>query len=80
MEKRNKATLLPIIQDNVEQGSVIITDCWASYKELGKLGYTHMNVNHSENFVDPDTDACTNLIENRWRCIKRELPSSHSRQ
>jgi len=80
VEKRDKKTLLPIIQEYVEPGSIIITDCWASYKDLGKLGYTHMNVNHSENFVDPDTGACTNLIENRWWCIKRELPSSHCRQ
>ena len=29
---------------------------------------------------DPTTGACTNLIENRWWCIKRELPSTHTRR
>ena len=56
-----------------------MTDCWAAYNSLGSLGYTHQTVNHSENFVDPDTGACTNLIENRWWCIKRQLPSTHTR-
>ncbi|KAL5020817.1 hypothetical protein ScPMuIL_002099, partial [Solemya velum] len=27
-----------------------------------------------------ETGACTNLIENKWWCIKRLLPSMHSKQ
>ncbi|VDH94313.1 Hypothetical predicted protein [Mytilus galloprovincialis] len=78
VDKRDKDTLIPIIEQYVEKGTTIITDCWASYKCLGKLGYQHQTVNHSENFVDP-TSACTNLIENRWWCIKRQLPTTHTR-
>ena len=79
MEKRDKETLIPLIEKYVEKGSTIITDCWASYKCLKDLGYKHETVNPSENFVDPSTGACTNLIENRWWCIKRQLPTTHTR-
>jgi IS1 family transposase len=39
--KRDKETSIPIIEQYVEKGSTIITDCWAAYKSLGKLRYTH---------------------------------------
>ena len=79
VEKRDKETLIPLIEKYIEKGSIIISDCWAAYKCLDKLGYKHQTVNHSENFVDPKSGACTNLIENRWWCIKRQLPSTHTR-
>uniref|UniRef100_A0A0L8IIR3 ISXO2-like transposase domain-containing protein n=1 Tax=Octopus bimaculoides TaxID=37653 RepID=A0A0L8IIR3_OCTBM len=49
------------------------TDKWASYRNLQKLGYIHKTVNHSTNFVDPETGACTNHIEVYWSRIKRRL-------
>ena len=40
--------------------------------ELTCMNYTHQWVNHSEHFVDPDTDACTNAVEGIWEIrIKR---------
>jgi len=36
--KRDKQTLLPIIEKYVEKGKTIMTDCWASYKDLEKMG------------------------------------------
>ena len=79
VEKRDKNTLIPLIEKYVEKGSTIITDCWASYNSLDQLGYKHKTVNHSENFVDPESGACMNLIENRWWCVKRQLPTTHTR-
>jgi hypothetical protein len=48
-------------------------------KSLSLKRFKHETVNHSENFVDPSTGACTNLIENRWWCIKRQPPTTHTR-
>ena len=75
---RSSDTLIPIILERVEKGTIIITDEWRPYNKLNELGYTHKTVNHSEHFVDPITGAHTNLIENTWWCVKRQLPSTHT--
>lgn len=52
---RSSATLIPIRQRVVAEGSVISTDEWRAYRRLRDLQYTHQAVNHCENFVDPIT-------------------------
>ena len=37
-------------------------------------GCTHLTVNHSLNFVDPDTSAHTQRKENTWWGVKRSIP------
>ena len=48
------------------------SDCWAAYGGIEDLpeGYQHYTVNHSENFVDPETGANTQLIESEWQKFK----------
>ena len=36
-------------------GTTIISDCWKSYNCLNNEGFQHLTVNHTYNFVDPDT-------------------------
>ena len=68
---RSKATLIPLIKKYVHRGSIIYTDAWRAYAGLGRLGYQHRVVNHSENFVDPeDSSVHTQNIERLWRDIK----------
>ena len=67
---RNEATLLPIIKQFVPPGTTIITDGWKSYVNLGRHGYVHTDVNHSEDFVNPATGGHTNLIEGTWTHAK----------
>jgi transposase-like protein len=78
--KRDKATLIPIIQANIEAGSTVYSDQWPVYwdshngkSQLEPLGYFHYSVNHSENFVDPDTGADSQTIECYWRHLKTKM-------
>ncbi|KAF8384232.1 hypothetical protein PRIPAC_73374, partial [Pristionchus pacificus] len=70
VEKRDKETLLPLIEENIAPGSRIISDGWKSYFDIGQLpsGYHHDVVNHTKYFKDPVSGAHINTI------------GSHSRQ
>ena len=60
--KRDQLTLIPIIKEFVQPGTIIITDKWKAYINLERHGYIHLDVNHSRNFVDPATGAHTNTV------------------
>ena len=74
VKDRKQKTLIPIIQKWVHTGSIIHSDCWKSYNQLSKLGYTHVTVNHSKEFVNVENAACTNSIESDWRHAKVLMP------
>ena len=69
VHNRKRETLRPIIEQYVLPGTPenpcrVITDCHKSYDYLGNVpGIVHEKVNHSQNFVDPVTGACSNSIE-----------------
>lgn len=65
---------MSIINENILPGTTIISDCWKAYSSLNSEGFTHLTVNHSVNFVDPETGAHTNTIESTWRALKKSLP------
>lgn len=50
VEKRDRTTLIPIIEKWIEKGSVIISDYWKAYDILEDIDYTHLKVNHSIEF------------------------------
>ena len=63
-------------------GSVIYSDEWRAYSSLPALGYMHLTVNHSQNFVDPNTGANTQMVERMWggcKSIMRQQKTMHSR-
>ena len=75
VEKRDAATLLPIIKSSVIEGSIVLTDCWRAYNRIQEeLGLIHGTVNHSLNYVDPVTLNHTNTIEGTWNGIKMKVP------
>ena len=43
-------------------------------------GYTHLTVNHSIEFVDSKTGACTNKIKSSWNAAKRTIDASGRRK
>lgn len=80
VNKRDRSTLIPIIVANIMPGTTIVSDCWRAYNILSEMDYTHLTVNHSINFVDPETGAYTQTIESTWWQIKRGLPDTHTHQ
>ena len=77
--KRDATVLLPFIQRNVAAGATVNTDCWGGYNRLPELGYQHQTVNHSENFIDPQSGAHTQRVESNWRPLKYFLIRHGSR-
>ena len=72
VEKRDEKTLLPIIQQDISEGTTIVSDCWKAYTNLDKHGYVHTCVNHSKEFVNVDGDH-TNKIEGHWQQAKAKM-------
>ena len=53
VDNARKSTLLPIVEDHVEEGSTVSTDEYRAYKALRQMGYDHGSVVHSmEQWVD----------------------------
>ena len=84
---RRAETLLPVIQRNVADGSIIHSDCWAAYGVPGVNGisalpnqYVHQRVNHTQNFVDPVIGAHTNGVECMWKNCKAKFKAMHGVQ
>ena len=68
VEKRDAATLLPLISQHVRPGSIVLSDEWSSYNQLtATTGSTHQTVNHSLHFVDPTTGT------HMWSCCKQMM-------
>lgn len=75
---REANTLLPIIQNHVKPGTIIMSDCWSAYNKISSLGYEHHTVNHTYHFVDPSSidkqfKIHTNGIESIWKDVKMNL-------
>ncbi len=68
VDDRTKSTLNSVILDTICSGSIVHSDRWPSYMSIfdENLSFIHGSVNHSQNFVDPETGVNTNLIENLW--------------
>ena len=75
VDKRDAATLLPIIQAHVRPGTIIWSDQWRAYSNVATLPNVagHSTVNHSLHFKDPVTGVHTNNIESYWERVKGKL-------
>jgi hypothetical protein len=45
-------TLMAVINACIEPGTMVISDCWAAYRDLDPLFYTHRTVNHTVSFAN----------------------------
>jgi transposase-like protein len=72
-----RATLEPIIVQNIDAGSVISTDEMPSYKRLKKAGFNHGRVNHHVGEYVRGIHH-TNGVEGFWSHLKRGIRSTHA--
>ena len=74
VEKRDAETIVDVLSEHVLPGSIVHTDCWRGYLHIDTdIEVVHRTVNHSKNFVDPDTGVHTNTIEGKWAGLKRRI-------
>jgi len=73
-DNRKKETLMPIIKEYVLPKSVIFSDEYPSYDDLGRHRneYDHRRINHSAG-VYVMGDVHTNTIEGFWSLVKRGI-------
>lgn len=66
--------LIPIIRENVAEGSELFTDALPSYELLAR-DYKHAAINHSIEYVRDNVH--TNSIENFWSLLKRTIKGTY---
>lgn len=71
-----RKTLHGEIQNTVKKGSKVYTDSLPAYRRLGKKGYTHKSVDHS-NGEYVRGKVHTNGIENVWSLFKRHMRGTY---
>lgn len=77
VDDRSAPSLNFVIEQWVQPGSWVYTDCWKGYRDADLLAMgmdRHGTVNHSKYFKDPDTQVHTNSIEGMWSALKRRIP------
>ena len=65
-------TLIPLVHQHVMPQSIVYTDEWKPYRALGKSGYFHDRIHHSQK-VYVRGDVHTNTIEGFWSLVKRGI-------
>lgn len=65
VDKRDKASFIPIINKYVIKGPSVYSDQWSAYFTLTEEGYNHLTVNHSKE-LKSNNGCCTNTVEGLW--------------
>ncbi|MGA3095898.1 MAG: IS1595 family transposase [Bryobacteraceae bacterium] len=74
IEDRRKKTMQPIIRENIEAGSQVMSDEWAgNWRMDGE--YVHNVINHLESYAEGNVH--TNCMENFWSLLKRGLHGTY---
>ncbi|KXJ16816.1 uncharacterized protein LOC110234935 [Exaiptasia diaphana] len=76
VEKRDRATLIPLIQMLLKPGSELHTDDWGAYENLTRHSPNvsiHRVVVHNRHFLNPVTRAHTQESESGWATMKLKI-------
>jgi len=72
VKKRDKKTLIPLINNNIKPGSIMYSDEWRAYYNIKNNCFIHKTINHSKTFAKNEIN--TNHIENLWGRLRGFLP------
>jgi transposase-like protein/predicted RNA-binding Zn-ribbon protein involved in translation (DUF1610 family) len=72
-----RASLWPVICENVLPGSTIHTDQLGSYRGLQMRGFRHQTVNHNAGEYVSPYGCSVNNIEGYWAMLKRGINGTH---
>ena len=73
VDRRDVATLHPIITRCIQPGTDVHTDDWAAYRNMNQhinIVNVHRAVVHRYHFVDPVTGVHTQEVESCWNNLK----------
>ena len=74
VSNRSAVTLQPVFEKIICNFTKIHSDEWAAYPVICRnLGLVHKTVNHSRNFVNPETGVHTQNIESLWNVLKSKI-------
>ena len=75
VQRRDAATLLPIITAHTAPGTIVHSDEWAAYRRVQTLSNVaaHGVVNDSLHFIEPVTGVHTQHVESYWSRVKTKL-------
>lgn len=73
IDKTEAKDLQPIIQKQVEKGSIICSDSWRAYTGIAQKGYIHRTVNHGKKEYSDKKGNHINGLEGFWGYLKRKL-------
>jgi len=74
VEDRSGEVLQGFVKDNALEGSILYTDAWKAYNDLGDT-FRHQVVDHAIQYVDGQIH--TNGLENFWSLLKRTLSGTY---
>lgn len=77
VENRDSTTLLAVLKKYIHPNARIVTDLWKGYNDVKHYFADHKTVNHSQNFISPETGAHTQTIESNWRLLKQRVFVQH---
>ena len=66
--------LLDIIKEWINPGTTVVSDCWKAYDCLSSEVFVHESVNHSINFIGPQSGAHTQNSRKTWREVLGGTP------
>lgn len=74
---RKAGTLIPILERMVAEGSILVTDSFASYRPLAARGWKREIVNHRKNIYVNENGISQAQIETYWKHLKRSFRGTH---